>query len=193
MPLFDQLSGRQKFGLAGIGALLLVSVGYWGAQGSKEPTPVDIRQTETTPLSEHVQSTEGKILIHISGAVRQPGVVSLPVGARVLDAIQAAGGFDAGADQSRLNLAAVLTDGAKLDVPQQGSAESETVTPGGPVSINSASQTELESLPGIGPTLATRIIEYRTVNGGFRSIEDLMQVKGIGQKLYDRIKFLVVL
>src|SRR5262245_28974138 len=132
--------------------------------------------------------TESPIIVHITGAVPRPGVYALPEGARVQDAISAAGGFLADANKSGINLARVLEDGEQIDIPFAEGASIVIPTPGVEVitssseliNINTASQAELESLPGIGETTAQRIIAYREENGPFARIEDIVNVAGIG-------------
>ncbi len=144
--------------------------------------------------------------VHIAGAVVRPGVYDLPEGARVLDAVEAAGGFVAEADKNAVNLAARIEDAQKLDIPfvagfepeaEQGFVVVSEGTPsslleGDPVDINNASQAELEGLPGIGPSLAERIIAYREENGPFAQIEDIVNVSGIGSATYEEIKDLII-
>ena len=144
--------------------------------------------------------TDAPIVVHVTGAVPRPGVYALPQGARVQDAISAAGGFLADAEKSGINLARVVEDGELLDVPYVEGASLVILTPGIEVvgssgteliNINTASQFELESLPGIGPTTAEKIIAYREANGPFRRIEDIVDVSGIGSGTFERIKDLI--
>jgi competence protein ComEA len=143
--------------------------------------------------------TDAPIVVHITGAVPRPGVYALPQGARVQDAISAAGGFLAEAEKSGINLARVLEDGEQIEIPYTEGATIVLATPGVEVitspteliNINTASQFELESLPGIGPTTAEKIIEYREENGPFATIEDIMNVSGIGPGTFERIKDLI--
>lgn len=143
--------------------------------------------------------TERPVIVHITGAVPRPGVYALPQGARVQDVISAAGGFLAEAEKSQINLAALLEDGEMLDVPYLEGASPILATPGPTVvaaetelvNINIASAAELDSLPSIGPALAQRIIEYREQNGPFISIEDIINVPGIGPGNYERFKDLI--
>ncbi len=143
--------------------------------------------------------TESPIVVHITGAVPRPGVYALPQGARVQDGISAAGGFLADADKMGINLARLLDDGEKLDIPF-GAGSSFVIDPfAAPteepalelVNLNTASQAELETLPGIGPTTAQKIIDYRETNGPFQTTEDIINVSGIGPGTYERIKDLI--
>ena len=143
--------------------------------------------------------TERPVIVHITGAVPRPGVYALPQGARIQDAISAAGGFLAEAEKSQINLAALLEDGEKLDIPYIEGA-SPIITTAVPevvtsttelIDINTASAVELEELPGIGPTTAQKIVEYREQNGPFLSTEDIINVSGIGPGTYERIKDLI--
>lgn len=146
-------------------------------------------------------------VVQVEGAVVHPGVYSLPAGSRLKDAIQAAGGPLAEANLQSLNLARLLVDGERIDVPYKagfaplvevtptpaiGSSQSNS-TPSSPtkININYATQEELETLPGIGPVLAQRIIEYREEYGPFVDIEELINVEGIGEALLDRIRDLI--
>jgi len=146
--------------------------------------------------------TPRPLTVHLSGAVLQPGVYSLPPGSRVQDGIQAAGGLSEEADASLLNLAAPLQDGGRVHVPSRSPAlpdspaasstlPQETSPAGGLININTASLSELESLPGIGPTLAQRIIDYRQSSGPFAAIEDVQNVSGIGPTRFEQIKGLI--
>ena len=143
--------------------------------------------------------TEKPIVVQISGAVPRPGVYALPEGARVQDVVSAAGGFLAEADRESINLAQVLEDGEKLEIsfsegfspviPTQAVVPIESSSE--LININTASASELDGLPGIGPTLAGRIVAYRTENGPFVSPEDIINVAGIGPATYERFKDLI--
>lgn len=138
------------------------------------------------------------IVVDVRGAVNAPGVYTLPAGSRVQDALVRAGDVTHDADTRILNLARRLNDGEQLYVPKQGEVTPipTPLTRGVPtatrvaskVNINTATLAELETLPGIGPTLAQRIIDYRTQNGNFRTIEDIKKVRGIGEVLFNQIK-----
>jgi len=148
--------------------------------------------------------TEKPIVIQVSGAVPRPGVYALAQGSRVQDAISAAGGFLAEADKTGINLARALADGEQLDIPYvSGSspvildtpttAASVATAPSSTelININTASASELDSLPGIGPTTAQKIIDYRQQNGPFVSTADIINVSGIGPGTYEKIKDLI--
>jgi len=137
------------------------------------------------PVTILPSSTPGQLTIYVSGAVASPGVFTLADGSRVQDAIQAAGGLVPGAEAERINLAALLKDGQQIDVP--GIVSSSHVN-AGRVNINIASVSEFETLPGIGPTMAQAIVDYRIQNGPFLGIQDILNVPGIGQATYERIK-----
>lgn len=161
-------------------------------------------------------TTTATVVIHVVGAVRRAGVVSLPADARVEDAIAAVGGAGPRADLARLNLAAHLVDGVRIEVPRRGRplqpavADPAATLPGAagvggaagsgavpspeaPLSLNAASAAQLELLPGIGPSLAAAIVEERDRLGGFSSVDDLKRVRGIGEQRFADLRELVTL
>lgn len=142
----------------------------------------------------------GEVVVHVSGAVAEAGVVTLPAGARVADAVAAAGGVVDGAELAAVNLARLLTDGEHVHVPREGEAPPPSdAAPGGPsagadggtVDLNRAGAAELETLPGIGPALAQRIIAHREQHGPFREVGQLRDVSGIGEKRFQDLAPLV--
>jgi len=165
------------------------------------PVPVEITILPPIPTATAVPTgTPGPMKIYMTGAVKTPNTtVSIPAGSRVQDAINAAGGTLEGADLQRVNMAAVLHDGDQVDVPMlaaNASATSEVVlaTPSGgaKVYINTATLEQLQTLPGVGPTTAQNILDYRAAKGPFKSLDDLDQVSGIGPSLLAKIAPFVV-
>jgi competence protein ComEA len=121
------------------------------------------------------------IVVHVSGAVGRPGLVTVPATARVADAIAGAGGAEVGADLGGLNLAAPLHDGDQIVVPPMGAADPSAGSADRGIDLNRATAAELEALPGVGPVLAGRIVAYRDLHGPFTTVEDLLDVGGIGE------------
>lgn len=178
--------------------ILLLSVGLNGMLVwtlHRQPgEPIEL--TEPTPAP---TVTPAPIVVYVSGAVERPGVYELPAESRVVDVIEAAGGFTTDAAVAAINQAAPVRDGMQVHVAAEGEAASPTsidvVTPEEPsngsgdlININTAGAPQLEELPGIGPTLAERIIEYRESSGPFSSIDALLEVKGIGDETLQEIR-----
>lgn len=174
-----------------------------GSGSSAEPgSGVDSHDRESDGSS-HKASAEFEVYVDVDGAVARPGVYRLKDGARVSQAIDAAGGLTAEADVTGLNRASKITDGQKIYVPTVGEQQAAAASGGadscaavasgagpssGLVNINTASATELQTLSGIGPSMAQSIIDERTKNGAFASVDDLMRVSGIGEKKLAKIK-----
>ena len=203
------LGRKEQFLIMVVAAILLFTAGYQLA--NRESATVELvgaTNAESAP-------EEGDLLVHVTGAVAKPGLYKLPPGSRVNDAIEQAGALPE-ADLSGLNLAARLKDEHKLivpsQIPQASSNEVMTAVPGskltvaptpaakapqgnantsGKVNINTAGAAELDSLPGIGPALAERIIQYRQTNGLFQNPQDLMNVSGIGEKKFAELEHLI--
>jgi competence protein ComEA len=131
-------------------------------------------------------STPGLLTVYISGAVATPGVYTLPEGSRVDDAVKAAGGSLPGAEMSNINLAVQVTDGQQINIP--GIVDSTSHVSVGRVNINTATVDELDNLPGIGPTTAQAIIDYRLQHGPFQIIQDIQNVQGIGPATFTEIQ-----
>ncbi len=160
------------------------------------PGGVQILPPEPSPMP-MPSPTPGLARVYVSGAVRSPGVYALPPGSIAQDAVQAAGGPTQDADLSLVNLAARVADGQQVHVPRVGekvAQKSSTAvprSPSSPLNINTATAAELEQLPGIGPSLAARIVQYRQEHGPFRTVDALLLVSGIGPATLDRIRPLI--
>lgn len=158
-----------------------------------------------TPASSIV--TNDKWVVYVTGAVKNPGVYEVKNGARVYEALNAAGGFSPSADQEGINLAAKISDGMHVKFPRKGElaahaspqqdngnsssrggASPQLATVNGKIDINTASLEDLDKIPGVGPKTAAAIIEYRSANGAFKRIEDIMNVKGIGPKKFEAME-----
>lgn len=198
----ERLAALSRGELIGLVALLAVTLGGAGLWYVRSlPRPVEVAAvpsggTASAPASAS-PSPEVVVLVDVAGWVRRPGVYEFTEGARVIDAIDAAGGARSGAVLEALNLAAPLTDGTQILVPREGQ---EGVAPapvtggavaGGLINVNSAIATELEELPGIGEVIAQRIIDYRTENGPFATVDELLDVSGIGDAILESIRELV--
>lgn len=180
-------------GLLAAGLILFLSSAPRG-----EPISLQV----STPGSESTSSANVGVLatikVHIAGQVSNPGLWELPVGSRISDGIEAAGGLTGTADIDRVNLAAFLTDGKQVYIPAKGEILPETEEQdiqeqglAAPVNINLANKEELLSLPGIGETKAEAIITFRNNNGNFLMIEDLINVPGIGESIFTQIRNLI--
>jgi competence protein ComEA len=130
-------------------------------------------------------ATPGTVTVYITGAILHPGVYTLPEGSRLDAAVMAAGGFVPGAEQQNINLAMILKDGQQIDVP--GIVDTSHVN-AGRVNINTATVSDFDALPGIGPTTAQAIVDYRLQNGPFQTVQDIQNVPGVGPATYDGIK-----
>ena len=171
---------------------------WWLLSARPRTSEPEAVQVSTSAKHQHANS-ERMLIIDVEGKVKRPGIVSLPRGSRVHDAIAKAGGVDDGADTSTTNLARVLVDGEQIIVGTQGAGAAPAgggsavggVVTGGRVSLNSATAEQLDELPGIGPVTADAIIAHRTAHGGFQRVEDLLDVQGIGEKTLADLRDLV--
>lgn len=169
-------------------AAVFAAYHFW--QG--RPQPVRPPAREAMPVAAAVSPAARRtVVVDVAGKVEHPGVLHLPQGARVADALEAAGGARPGTDTTALNRARVLADGEQIVVGAPQGAAAPGGAPGGPVSLNSATQEQLQTLPGVGPVLAKRILDYRTQHGGFHEVTDLRQVTGIGAHRFTELRALV--
>ena len=214
--MFMHLSPKERLGYVAIAAILLFGMSFVIGRSLHRPAAIELHET-TQPLVTFDHGTprgrtgttassdashSGAVIIDVAGAVNTPGVVELPAGSRVMDAVRAAGGFSDDANSDSVNLAAKVTDGLQVYVPRRsgsvttplsGSSMNSSTSrrskqPNAVIDINSADATQLTTLPGIGPSMAQRIIEYRIDHGTFRSVDDLAAVQGFGKKRLDNIR-----
>lgn len=134
---------------------------------------------------------EKKIYVYITGAVKNPGVYNLKDGDRIKDLVELAGGLLEDADSESVNLAKKLSDEEKIHIPFKGETSTESLIKDNRININTADETELDKLPGIGPSLAKRIVDYRNTHGPFKKIDDIKNVAGIGDKKFEDLKGLI--
>jgi competence protein ComEA len=176
-------------------------------QGSVEVIDLSQPSPATAPIEPSAQTeplSTAEVVVHVSGAVKKSGVYRLAPESRVADAIEQAGGASENADLDALNLAEPIQDGQKIHVPRKGEVSAPTVasvppsrTPRSapqaaavqfPINLNTATAEQLEAIPGIGPVLAQRIIEYRQTHGRFQSVDELLEVRGIGPKRLESMR-----
>jgi competence protein ComEA len=192
----EQLAARRREAWPLLVAVVVVTLAGVVIGGRSAPAQV---APPARPATEVPSSPPSEvILVHVAGAVRTPGLYEFPAGSRVVDAIETAGGPTRSADLDALNLAAPLQDGAKIEVFKEGEAVAPspgvgTEPEGGTISLNTADQIALETIPGIGPVTATAIIAFREEIGRFESIEQLLEVDGIGPATFDSIRSYVTL
>jgi len=194
----DSLSRGELAGLIVVVVTSLVGAGLWYARSLPRPVDIVAPPGGASPAvaagpSVAVSPTPAAIIVDVAGWVRRPGVYQFASGDRVIDAVNRAGGARKGADLTSLNLAAPLADGTQIVVPRPGA----TVPAGGGstgagstalINVNTASETELETLPDVGPVTAAAIIDYRTQNGPFTAVDDLIDVSGIGPATLEQIR-----
>ena len=184
---------QKKLACGAAAATLLILFALWLFLGQKVQEQGSLKEITSSAAAEDVdaeETQEDEIVVHITGAVVSPGVVRLPAGARLMDAVDAAGGLTPDADTDRVNLAALLSDADKIHIYsiQEAQASSEGVAADGKVNINTATLEELMTLPGVGEAIGGNIIAYRDKNGAFKSLEELKQVDRIGDKSFERLK-----
>lgn len=215
----DTLSRGELAGLVVVLVATLAGVGLWYARSL--PRPIDVATTggavatvdplgvvpmaSGSPVASGAPSASvsaspaaARLIVDVTGLVRKPGVYEFPPGARVIDAVERAGGARSGADLTLLNLAAPLVDGQQILVPKEGTAVSTggttgatggtTGTAGGLINVNTADATALEALNGVGPVLAAAIVAYREEHGSFTSVDQLEEVPGIGPSTLEELR-----
>ncbi len=231
--MFSQLSPRERIGYVALACVLVLAMTYIGGQRLQKPAPIVIEKSPVTsaisPKAKIAPDLPSVIVIHVAGAVKNPGVYQLALGDRVNDAIVKAGGATGDAQLDELNLAAKLEDASQLYVPKKGVApvptmhapepkyapsrstyssrpakvakvggDAEEVPPNSTqkgakhptrvIDLNSATSADLQTLPGIGPATAEKILDYRQSHGAFKSVEELASVKGVGDKKLEKLR-----
>lgn len=188
-------------------AAVAVLVGLWLTRPAPDPTEVSLPFVSTVAASAvgsaavSTTTEPAELVVFVAGSVARVGVVHLPPGSRVVDAVDAAGGLGPEADLARINLAALLVDGQRVYVPAVGEAApamagldaagSVGETPRGPVDLNTADEAALDALPGIGPATARAILDHRAKIGRFTSVDQLLDVRGIGSAKLEELRPLV--
>lgn len=192
--------------------LAVIAAGYWLVKPPPATTESKLPYAKTSSSSTVVttlpvaatttSAITGDVVVHVAGAVQSPGVYRLPGSARVIDAVQTAGGLAGDANPDAINLAAPVTDGERVYVPRVGEVAPPVVSggsgggagvtaPAGPVNLNTATADDLDVLPGVGPATAAAILAYRDQHGPFASVDDLGEVRGIGPAKLEALRGLV--
>ena len=194
---------RIMLGLAAAGLVLFCGIGWW----QKTAPPADATLVARSGNAEAAKRAPQEVVVYVSGMVGHPGVLKVSAGARAIDVVNAAGGLLQGADVAKINLAQTVKDGMQIHIPgrplEAAATNAYPVVPGTQaavkassqqqkININTADATELDKLPGVGPALAGRIIEYRNANGPFKDGEELKKVKGLGASKYEKLKDKIV-
>ncbi len=205
--MLDNLDNKQKKIVIIVGIIIIIGILYFIYNGidKKSTDQIDNNMLSIENNTKENEGSKELVIVHITGAVKTPGIVKLPEGARIEDAIDKAGGLTEDADISDVNLAYVLEDGIKIKIPTISEEKNEEIIINSSgegivekeisnnsenkiININKANETDLQTLPGIGASLAGRIVEYRNSNGKFNEIEDIKNVSGIGDSKYENIK-----
>lgn len=196
--MLENLNKKQKiifFIIIGIMILFIIYYIYNNLITNSDYSYIDtLNDTDNSIISENLENTEKDlfITIYICGAVKENKVISLPINSRIIDAVEYVGGFSEDANTNVINLASPLEDGERIYIPSK--SETSNVenfshsSKNSKININTASQTELETIPGIGASTALKIINHRQNNGNFRSIEDIKEVSGIGDTKFENMK-----
>lgn len=212
--MLDNLTKKQKIIVIAIAGIVAIGIMYfiYNKNQVKEDINIENEILVNNVITNENNTNDDIVIIHITGSVKNPGIVKLKEGSRIEDAIESAGGLTENADITKVNLAYVVEDGTKIKIPSASEEDigdediidsksgdniiiEENAVPSNnstqTININKATEKEFETLPGIGPSLASKIIEYRNQNGKFESIEDIKNVNGIGDNKYEKIKDLI--
>ena len=212
--MLDNLTKKQKIIAIAIAGIVVIGIMYfiYNKNQVKEDINIENEILVNNVITNENNTNDDIVIIHITGSVKNPGIVKLKEGSIIEDAIESAGGLTENADITKVNLAYVVEDGTKIKIPSASEEDigdediidsksgdniiiEENAVPSNnstqTININKATEKEFETLPGIGPSLASKIIEYRNQNGKFESIEDIKNVNGIGDNKYEKIKDLI--
>ena len=212
--MLDNLTKKQKIIVIAIAGIVVIGIMYfiYNKNQVKEDINIENEILVNNVITNENNTNDDIVIIHITGSVKNPGIVKLKEGSRIEDTIESAGGLTENADITKVNLAYVVEDGIKIKIPSSSEEDigdediidsksgdniiiEENTVPSNnstqTININKATEKEFETLPGIGPSLASKIIEYRNQNGKFESIEDIKNVNGIGDNKYEKIKDLI--
>lgn len=207
--MIEFLKQRKIIIIIAILVIILLGWKYYDSKNYEEVNSQEILATNTKKENKNSNEEEDMMAVHITGEVKKSGVVKIKEGSRIEDIIEAAGGLTENADITNVNLAFVVEDGMKIRIPSINEEKTDedyitedsgkgvimtdenTSTSSSVININTASESELEQLPGIGPSISSRIIEYRNKNGKFKSIEDIKNVTGVGDSKFEKIKDLI--
>lgn len=181
---------RLRLGLGAAVVLAIVALSTAVGLGLVRGQPSSVEAVPLAESSASVEPAPAEIYVHVLGAVERPGLYVLRADSRVVDALAAAGGSTDAADLAGVNLARRVEDGEQILVPVVGAVADPSAPPSGDgtVDLNTADQAALEALPGIGPALAERIVAWREDNGRFRTVDDLLAVPGIGEKVLEGLR-----
>ena len=197
------LNKKEKIILFLIGGAMIIFIGIYILKRTENVNYIEFETSEETAYEEEIEENTNEIKVHIAGEVEKEGVIEIEENSRIEDVIEKAGGTTMDADLSKINLAYTVKDGQKIYIPNieegmkdgyisedagDGVLLSEQENKQEKVNINTAKQTELETLSGIGPSTALKIINYRNENGNFKDIEELKNVPGIGESKFEAIK-----
>ena len=207
--MIECLKQRKIIIIIAILVIILIGWKYYDSKNYEEVNSQEILNSNTKKENINSNEEEDMMAVHITGEVKKSGVVKIKEGSRIEDIIEAAGGLTENADITNVNLAFVVEDGMKIRIPSVNEEKTDedyitedsgkgvimtdenTSTSSSVININTASESELEQLPGIGPSISSRIIEYRNKNGKFKSIEDIKNVTGVGDSKFEKIKDLI--
>ena len=197
MDAFPVAVSTRRLVATGLLIVALVAVGVRHLRSGAHPAALAVAPIRVAPAASARGRGAPGLVVDVEGAVRQPGLVRLPAGSRVADAVARAGGTTRRADRSGVNLAAPVSDGQQVLVPLRGAAStvaspSGGTAPGGPLSLSTATAEQLDTLPGVGPVTAQKIVDYRTQHGAFHSVDELDAIPGIGPARLADLKGLVV-